>query len=129
MKDDSGTAGFVCITNDGRKKVMDVMAGLPGCAGQAADAVSAYTQVKNGGHVQILGQVHHDTSARNLWSNIGDPGVPLERNLYGHPLVGILWERPFEKGSVGTGMEESTGLGLAFFCASKEMSIPICICG
>ena len=27
-------------------KVMDVISGLPGCAGQAADAVSAYTQVK-----------------------------------------------------------------------------------
>ena len=27
-------------------KVMDVIARLPGCAGQAADAVSAYTQVQ-----------------------------------------------------------------------------------
>ena len=27
-------------------KVMDVIASLPGCAGQAADAISAYTQVK-----------------------------------------------------------------------------------
>ena len=27
-------------------KVMDVIARAPGCAGQAADAVSAYTQVK-----------------------------------------------------------------------------------
>ena len=26
-----------------------------------------------------------------------DPVVPLERNLYGHPLVGLLWERQFEK--------------------------------
>ena len=23
--------------------------------------------------------------------------VPLERNLYGHPLAGLLWERQFEK--------------------------------
>ena len=27
-------------------KVMDVISRLPGCAGQAADAVSSYTQVK-----------------------------------------------------------------------------------
>ena len=27
---------------------MDIISRLPGCAGQAADAVSAYTQVKNG---------------------------------------------------------------------------------
>ena len=29
-------------------KVMDIISRLPGCDGQAADAVSAYTQVKNG---------------------------------------------------------------------------------
>ena len=27
-------------------KIMDIISRLPGCAGQAADAVSAYTQVK-----------------------------------------------------------------------------------
>ena len=26
-----------------------------------------------------------------------DPVVPLERNLYGHPLAGLLWERQFGK--------------------------------
>ena len=26
-----------------------------------------------------------------------DPVVPLERNLYGHPVAGLLWERQFEK--------------------------------
>ena len=25
------------------------------------------------------------------------PVVPLERNLYGHPLAGLLWERQLEK--------------------------------
>ena len=25
-----------------------------------------------------------------------DPVVPLERNLYGHPLPGLLWKRQFE---------------------------------
>ena len=25
-----------------------------------------------------------------------DPVVPLERNLYGHPVEGLLWERQFE---------------------------------
>ena len=31
------------------------------------------------------------------WSNIEDAVVPLERNMYGHPLPGLLWERQFEK--------------------------------
>ena len=26
-----------------------------------------------------------------------DPVVALERNLYGHPLAGLLWERQFEQ--------------------------------
>ena len=26
-----------------------------------------------------------------------DPVVPLERNLYGHLLDGLLWEKQFEK--------------------------------
>ena len=31
------------------------------------------------------------------WSSMEDPVVPLERNLYGHPLAGLSWERQFEK--------------------------------
>ena len=50
-------------------KAMDVIA-LPDCASQTADAVFADTQV-------------------NVEE---DPVVPLERNLYGHPLAGLLWE-------------------------------------
>ena len=33
----------------------------------------------------------------DLGSSMEDPVVPLERNLYGHPLTGLLWERQFEK--------------------------------
>ena len=42
-----------------------------------------------------------DTSTKThmatTWSSMEDPVVPLERNLYGHPLAGLLWERRFEK--------------------------------
>ena len=31
------------------------------------------------------------------WSSMEDPVVPLERNLYGHPLAGLSWERQFEQ--------------------------------
>ena len=31
------------------------------------------------------------------WSSMEDPVVPLERNLCGHPLARLLWERQFEK--------------------------------
>ena len=51
VKDDSGSWA-VCAEHGSSAsqttaaKVMDIISGLPGCAGQAADAVSAYTQLK-----------------------------------------------------------------------------------
>ena len=51
VKDDSGS--YAVFTEQGSSasqmtaaKVMDIISRLLGCAGQAADAVSAYTQVK-----------------------------------------------------------------------------------
>ena len=51
VKDDSGS--FAVFTEQGSSAsqmtaaiVMDIISRLPGCSGQAADAVSAYTQVK-----------------------------------------------------------------------------------
>ena len=40
------------------------------------------------------------------WSIMEDPVVPLERNLYGHPLAGLLWERQFEKIQLKHGWEK-----------------------
>ena len=40
------------------------------------------------------------------WSNVEDPVVPLERNLYGHPLAGFLWEGHFEEGLLEHGWEK-----------------------
>ena len=45
-------------------------------------------------NVQTFGFVYHDTKGQNHGP---DTVVPLERNLYGHPLAGLLWERQFEK--------------------------------
>ena len=51
VKDDSGS--YAVFTEQGSSasqmtaaKVMDIVSSLPGCAGQAADAVSVYTQVE-----------------------------------------------------------------------------------
>ena len=40
------------------------------------------------------------------WSNIEDPVVPLERNLYGQPFAGLEWEKTFEKVLLGHGWEK-----------------------
>ena len=76
-------------------KVMDIISRLPGCDGQAADAVSACTPVKLEDAHKLL--KNPKTECPDIWflprhkwpkswSSIEDPVVLLERNLYGHPL-------------------------------------------
>ena len=80
VKDDSGSSAV--FTEQGSSasqmtaaKVMDIVSRLPGCAGQAADAVSAFSQWKWKVHhhclnfrsqnVQISGHVHQSTDGPN----------------------------------------------------------------
>ena len=112
MKDDSGS--YAVFTEQGSSasqmtaaKVMDMIYRLPGCAGQTPDAVSAKTQVKvedAPNFLKIPKSECPDIWIRlprhkwlKSWSSMEDPAVLLERNLYGHPLAGLLWDRHFEK--------------------------------
>ena len=112
MKDDSGSCAV--FTEQGASasqmtaaKAMDVIARPPGCTGQAADAVSAHTQVRMedaSTFLQLPESECPDIWRRlpkhkwpKSWSSMEDPVVPLERSLYGHPLAGLLWERQFEE--------------------------------
>ena len=107
MKDDSGS--YAVFTGRGSSasqmtaaKVMDIISRLPGCAGQAADAVLKMEDAPK--LLKIPKSECPDNWIRlprhkwpKSWSSMEDPVVPLERNLYGHPLAGLLWERQFEK--------------------------------
>ena len=46
-----------------------------------------------------------------------DQVVPLERNLYGHPLAGLLWVRQFETNPIEAWLGENSKLGMSL-CAS-----------
>ena len=106
VKDDSGS--YAVFTEQGSSasqmtaaKVMDIISRLLGCAGQAADAVSAYTQVKMEGAPTLLKIPKSECPDiwirlpkhkwPKSWSSMEDPVVPLEQNLYGHLLAGRLW--------------------------------------
>ena len=88
-------------------KVLDLIARLPECDGQAADAVSAYTQVKLEDAPRSLRNPVSDCvdvwirlprhKWPKSWASVEDPVVFLEGNLYGHPLAGLLREWQFEK--------------------------------
>ena len=97
-------------------KIMDIISRLPGCDGEAADAVSAYTQVKMEDAHKLLKipklecpdiwiRLPRHKSPQS-WSNMEDSVVPLERNLYGHPSARLLWERQLEKVLLKHGWEK-----------------------
>ena len=82
-------------------KVSDIIFRLPGCAGQAADAVSAKTQENNGTcskiTVQIFGYVCQSTDGQNhgpVWKT----QLFLLNGICTVILwQGLLWERQFKK--------------------------------
>ena len=88
-------------------QIMDIISILPGCDGQAANAISAYTQVKMEDTHKLLKLPKSECPDILIclprhkwpksWSRMEDPVVPFGRNLYGHPLAVLLWERKFEK--------------------------------
>ena len=122
VKDDSGSDAV--FTEQGSSasqmtaaKLMDIISRLPGCAGQAADVVSAKTQVKIEDapifffeNSKIGMSRHLDSSTTTQMAKMsvqnGRLVVPLERNLYGHPPAGLLWERQFEKILLNYGWEK-----------------------
>ena len=131
VKDDSGS--YAVFTEQGSlasqmtaAKVMDIISRLRGCAGQAADAVSAYTQVKMKDAPKLLKIPKSECPDiwirpprhkwPKSWSSVEDPVVPLESEiLYGHPLAGLLWERQFDKILLQRDWEKASRLGMSLF--------------
>ena len=144
VKDNSGS--YAVFTEQGSSasqmtaaKVVDIVSRLPGCDGQAADAVSAYTQVTNGRcsqiiensinrNVQTFGFVYTDTNGLNH----GPVSKTQSFLLSGICMVilwaGLLWERQFEKVHIETWMGENSKLGMSL-CSSWKRVILICECG
>ena len=116
-------------------KIMDIISRLPGCDGQAADAVSAYTQVKMEDAHKLLKVPKSECPDiwirlprhkwPKSWSTMEDPVVPLERNLYGHPLAGLLWERQFEKLLLKHGWEKIPNWECLFVHREKGLFLSV----
>ena len=58
-------------------------------------------------------------------SSMEDPVVPLERNLYGHPLAGLLWERQFEKILLKYGWEKVSNWECLFVHRQKGLLLSV----
>ena len=118
-------------------KVMDIISRLPGCDGEAADAVAAYTQVKMEDAQKLLKIPKSECPDiwiplprhkwPKSWSSMEDPVVPLERNLYGHPLAGLSWERQFEKVLLKHGWEKIPNWECLFVHREKGFFLSLCM--
>ena len=118
-------------------KVMDIISRQTGCAGQAADAVSVYTQVKNGRCSEIIesSQIgvsrHLDSSTMTQLAKImvqyGRPSrscwaksVP---SFFGRTVMGkAIWET-FIAARLGEGFQ----LGMRFRTPLKKHSSHLCM--
>ena len=127
VKDDSGS--YAVFTEQGSSasqmtaaKIMDVISRLAGCARQAADAESAYTQVKVEDASKLL-KISRSECPYNWirlprhkwpksWSSMEDPVVPLARNLYGHPLTKLLMVNAIRESSIKTWLGKGFQLGM-----------------
>ena len=54
-----------------------------------------------------------------------DPVVPLEKNLYGHPLARRLWERQFEKILLKYGWEKVSNRECLFVHREKGLFLSV----
>ena len=113
FNDDSGS--YVLFTEQGSSasqttaaELTDVLSSPPGCAGQAADAVSTCTHLgQNGRCSHLCSKIPKsecpgiwirlpEKQMVNSWSSIEDPVFLLERNLLGHPWRDYCGEMQFE---------------------------------
>ena len=77
---------------------------------------------------QTFGIVYHDTNGQNHGAVSKTQSFLLKRNLYGHPLAGLLWERQFEKILLQQRLGEGFQLGMLNRTPSRRV-ILICVCG
>ena len=117
---------------------MDVIARLPGCDGQAADPVSAYTQVKSEDAPKFLKIPKSECPdvwirlPRHEWqkSIIEDPVVPLEEFCYGH-ISWIVVGKTIRASFIRTWMRSNSELrnvcsfivNKAYFCQYLLMTL------
>ena len=68
--------------------------------------------------------MYHDKRPQS-WSSTEDPVVPLERNLHGHPLAGLLLERQFEKILLKYGWEKVSNWECLFVHREKGLFLSV----
>ena len=143
VKDNSGS--YAVFTEQGSSasqmtaaKIMDIISRLLGCDGQAADAVSAYTQVKmEDAHksfkIPKIGVSRYlDSSTTTQMTKIMVQYGRPSRSSWAESVRSSFWQDYCGKGnlrkSIETWLGENSNLGMSL-CTSWKRIIIICVCG
>ena len=119
-------------------KIMDIISRLPGCVGQAADAVSAYTQVKMEDAPQIIENSkigvsrHLDSSTTTQNGQNHGPVWKTQSFLLSEICLVILCQDCYGKGNVRKSYWNTVGDGLQLGMLVRspwQRVILICVCG
>ena len=114
-------------------KFMDYIGRIDGNISEDSDAVKAYTQVKLDSLVELLGEeVQAETwitlpreRRPRSWDNVDHPVCPLRRNLYGHPLAGLIWEKHCQRSIMAAGFEKIPGWECLFVHRAKKLFLSV----
>ena len=111
-------------------KVLDVISGLPGCAGLASDVLSAYTHMKIEGTPELLRLPESDCPAiwtcrprprrPNSWDKIQDPVVTRKRNFYEHFFTKIAMWTTIRKGLDRKWFGKRVQTGNVYSCTAER---------
>ena len=114
-------------------KFMDYIGRVPGNSLEDSDAIKAYTQVKLSTVKELLGQDVQPETWISLprerrpksWDNIENPVCPLLRNLYGHPLAGLIWEKHCQKSILAAGLQKVQGWECLFYHPENKLYLSV----
>ena len=112
VKNDSGS--YAVFTEQGSStsqmttaQVMDIIPRLSWCSGQSCRRSIRFYSGQNGRCINVTKNVQVRCPYFSIrppkhiwpksWCSMDDSVVLLEKNLYAHPLAGLLWERQLEK--------------------------------
>ena len=114
-------------------KFMDFIGRIDGNDSQDSDAVKAYTQVELncleeslGGNIQAETWITLPRERRpKSWDNIDNPVGPLLRNLCGHPLAGLIWEKHCQRAILKAGFEKIPGWECLLVHRRKQLFLSV----
>ena len=141
VKDDSGS--YAVFTEQGSSasqmtaaKIMDIISQIAGLRWTSSRRSISLYPSENGRCSQII-----ENSPKSecpdiwirlprhkwpkSWSSVEGPVVPLERNLYGHPLAGLIGERQFEKIQLKYGWEKIPNWECLFVHREKGLFLSV----